>query len=152
MSDRIGVLFVCLGNICRSPMAEGLFVHLVAQRGLGDRFHIESAGTAAYHVGESPDRRTLAVLRKNGISLDSRARQVRGDDFHEFDWILAMDDSNLANLRRVCPDHLTHKLHKTLEPIGGADVADPYYGGPSGFDDNFAELDRALGLWLDRMV
>ena len=152
MSDRVGVLFVCLGNICRSPMAEGLFLHLVAQRGLSDRFRIESAGTAAYHVGERPDRRTLAVLRKNGISLNSLARQVRADDFHTFDWILAMDASNLSNLRQICPDHLTHKLHKTLEPLGGADVQDPYYGGPDGFDRNFAELEEALAIWLDRMI
>ena len=144
------VLFVCLGNICRSPMAEGLLQHLVRERGLADRYRIESAGTAAYHVGELPDRRTLAVLRAHGISLHSRSRQVRDSDFDEFDWILAMDQSNYRNLMRICPDHRVERVHKTLEPLGGGDVQDPYYGGPSGFDDNYAELEEALGAWLDR--
>ena len=144
------VLFVCLGNICRSPMAEGLLQHLVRTRGLGERYRVDSAGTAAYHEGEAPDRRTLAVLRKHGIGLHSRARQVRREDFDEYDWILAMDQSNYRNLMRVCPDHRTDRVHKTLDPVGGGDVQDPYYGGPSGFDDNFAELERALNAWLDR--
>ena len=152
MQDRIGVLFVCLGNICRSPMAEGLFAHKVRERGLTDRFRVESAGTAAYHEGERPDSRTLEVLRRNGIRLDSRARQVRRDDFEQFDWILAMDRSNLGNLRRICPEAYAHRLHLTLEPTGGADVPDPYYGGPGGFDHNFAQLDEALEIWLDRMA
>ena len=133
-------------------MAEGLFRHKLARRGLADRFRVESAGTAAYHEGEPPDRRTLAVLRKHGIALNSLARKVRADDFHAFDWILAMDSSNLSDLRRSCPDHLSHKLHRTLDSVDGGDVGDPYYGGPAGFDRNFAELDQALDAWLDRML
>lgn len=152
MSDRIGVLFVCLGNICRSPMAEGLFAHRVRERGLQARFRVESAGTAAYHEGERPDSRTLDVLRKNGIALNSRARQVRAEDFDEFDWILAMDASNLSNLRRICPDRHLDKVHRVLDLVGGGDVADPYYGGPDGFDRNFAQLDEALAVWLDRIL
>lgn len=152
MSRPIGVLFVCLGNICRSPMAEGLFLHRIRQRGLAERFRVESAGTAAYHVGEPPDRRTLAVLRKHGIGLDSRARQVDAGDFDRFDYVLAMDASNLRNLRSVCPDDRRDRLHLCLEPVGGGDVPDPYYGGPSGFDDNFEMLSRALDGWLDRMT
>jgi protein-tyrosine phosphatase len=129
-------------------MAEGLLMHRVAQLGLSDRFHIESAGTAAYHQGESPDRRSLAVLRKHGISLHSVARQVRDDDFGKFDWILAMDSTNLRDLRRICPGHHLERLHLCLAPVGGGDVPDPYYGGPNGFDVNFAMLDEALGVWL----
>ncbi len=145
------VLFVCLGNICRSPMAEGLFLHLVRKQGRQDAFHVESAGTAGYHVGEAPDPRTLDVLRRNGIQLGSRAQQVADADFGRFDWIFAMDDANLADLRRRCPTAYRDRLHKVLEPLGGDDVADPYYGGPDGFDVNFAQLEEALTAWLDRM-
>ena len=150
MSDRTAVLFVCLGNICRSPMAEGVLQHLVERRGIGDRYRVESAGTAAYHVGEPPDPRTLDVLRRNGIALRSYARQVRDSDFDEFDWILAMDQSNFRTLMRRCPDHRVGRVHKTLELMGGGDVSDPYYGGPDGFDTNYAELVEALEAWLDR--
>ncbi len=150
--ERIGVLFVCLGNICRSPMAEGVFGHLAAERGVAHRFRVDSAGTAAYHVGEPPDRRTLAVLRRHGIALRSVARQVRADDFEDFAWILAMDRSNRDHLLRIAPDHLAHKVHLALDPVGGGDVTDPYYGGPEGFERNFAQLSEALDAWIDRML
>ena len=152
VSQPTRVLFVCLGNICRSPMAEGLMLHLVQQRGLADQFRIESAGTAAYHQGERPDRRSMAVLQKHGISLNSLARQVRADDFEDFDWILAMDASNLRDLEQRCPPHRLDRVHLCLEPVGGDDVPDPYYGGPNGFDANYAMLDEALQLWLDRWL
>lgn len=152
MSEPIGVLFVCLGNICRSPMAEGLFTLAVQQRSIQDRFVVESAGTAAYHVGELADPRTREVLRERGLKLRSRARRVADDDFTRFHYILGMDDSNMSGLRRRCPDSERWRLHKMLQPLGGADVNDPYYGGTDGFARNCAEIDAAIDLWIDRML
>jgi protein-tyrosine-phosphatase len=148
----IRVLFVCLGNICRSPMAQGLFAHLAEQRGLAHRFEVDSAGTAAYHQGEPPDARTVAVLRGRGVALDHRARQVQADDFEAFDWVIAMDAANLRALRGRCPEPLRGRLHLARDPIGGGDVDDPYYGGAEGFERNFEELTRALDAWIDRML
>lgn len=152
MSERVGVLFVCLGNICRSPMAHGLFAHLVAARGLAGRFEIDSAGTAAYHAGELPDPRTLAVLGERGIALDHRARGVADEDFARFHWLIAMDHANLRALRGRCPPEHRGKLHLALEPIGGGEVSDPYYGSAQDFERNFAELERALDAWIDQML
>lgn len=146
------VLFVCLGNICRSPMAHGIFAHEVRQRGLDDRFEVDSAGTAAYHEGEDPDPRTRQVLAAHGIPLRHAARAVRDSDFERFDLVLAMDRSNLQRLRARCPEAHAHKIHLMLEPVGGGEVADPYYGGPDGFDVNFRELTEASGAWLDRLA
>jgi protein-tyrosine phosphatase len=143
------ILFVCLGNICRSPMADALAAHRIRQRGLPAR--VDSAGTAAYHVGNPADRRTLAVLAKHGIPYDGRARRVADVDFATFDLVLAMDQANLDDLRRRCPAAHAHKLRLVLEPLGaGREVDDPYYGGPDGFDRCFAELDAALDHWLTR--
>jgi protein-tyrosine phosphatase len=143
------VLFVCLGNICRSPMAEGIFRAKLAQRGLDAV--VDSAGTGAWHAGEPPDPRTLAVLDKQGAACEMTARQVVAGDFERFDLILAMDRSNLRTLQERCPPGLRAKLHLALEPTTGGEVGDPYYGGASGFDRVYAELDEALDAWLDRM-
>jgi len=143
------VLFVCLGNICRSPMAEGIARKMAGDRGLDLR--IDSAGTAAYHIGEHPDPRTAEVLSRHGAPFEGRARQVSAVDFESFDLILAMDESNLAGLRGHCPEPYQHKLHRVLESVGGEDVADPYYGGRDGFEHNYAQLEEAIGAWLDRM-
>lgn len=145
------VLFVCLGNICRSPMAEGMFLHKLAARGLTAQHRVASAGTAAHHVGEPPDPRTQAVLAKHGARCPSRAAQVSAQDFERYDWVLAMDRSNLAELRRRCPPASLHRLHLALDPVGGGDVPDPYYGGPEGFDEVYALLGPALDAWLDRL-
>ena len=152
MSRPVRVLFVCLGNICRSPMAEGLLLLELQRRGVEGRFEVESAGTAAYHVGELADRRTRALLERRGLKLRSRARQVCAEDFAHFDAILAMDSSNLRDLEARCPSRYRAKLHRVLEPIGGGDVPDPYYGGPDGFDLNAAQLDAALTQWLERWL
>lgn len=146
------VLFVCLGNICRSPMAEGVFHRLVADRGLAGDFVIESAGTGGWHVGERPDRRTLEVLRGKGIHLDSVARQIRVEDGERFDWILTMDDDNLRQVRRLLPARHHDKVHPVLSIDGGGAVPDPYYGGPDGFDKVHDLLEPALDQWLDRIL
>jgi len=149
--NKTRILVVCLGNICRSPMAEGIFLDRVRRRGWSDRVAIDSAGTAAYHAGEPPDPRTLAELGRHGIALDCRARQVQDDDFERFDWILAMDSSNFDRLRQRCPAERRDRVAMMLEPVGGGDVADPYYGGLDGFARNFQQLDRAVDAWLDRI-
>lgn len=136
------VCFVCLGNICRSPTAEGVFRHLVAEAGLDDRLEIDSAGTAAYHAGESPDRRSAATARRRGVSLVGRARQFIREDFERFDHVLAMDRSNLDALLRLAPSDTARakvRLLRDHDPDSppGAEVPDPYYGGPDGFDDVF---------------
>jgi protein-tyrosine phosphatase len=128
----VRVLFVCLGNICRSPMAEAVFQHLVDQAGLSDAITVDSAGTGEWHVGEKPHHGTLSVLHKHGIEYDGRARQIRREDFRQFDYILAMDGSNLADLRRMMPDDSPAEVRRFLEFAEDApkqDVPDPYYNG-----------------------
>jgi protein-tyrosine phosphatase len=143
MPKPSSVLFVCLGNICRSPMADAIARHRYPQ------VTVDSAGTGAYHVGETADPRTLEVLRRHGIPYDGRARQVRASDFEDFDLILAMDASNRKNLLRIAPTAHAHKVRMVLEPLEvGREVSDPYYGGPKGFDIAFEELDEAIGHWL----
>ena len=131
------MLFVCMGNICRSPTAEGVFRHLVAEAGLGERFDIDSAGTHAYHVGEPPDRRAQQAAERRGFSLaDIRARRVAPDDFERFHHILAMDQDNLVMLQEQAdPAHRT-KIRLFLEFSAGpeTEVPDPYYGGATGFE------------------
>jgi protein-tyrosine phosphatase len=138
----IRLCFVCLGNICRSPTAEGVMAHLVAQAGLGEHFQIESAGTAGYHVGEPPDRRTVATAHTHGVTLPSRAQQWKSTDFARFDLVLAMDTDNRADLLRSAPDDEARDrvlLLRDFEPGAGPDasVPDPYYGEQAGFEEVF---------------
>lgn len=131
------VLFVCMGNICRSPTAEGVFRHLVKAQGVADRFVIDSAGTHDYHIGEGPDKRTMQAARQRGYDLSAlRGRQVSVADFVEFDHVLAMDNANLANLQRICPPEHRHKvrLFLTYGQSAEQEVPDPYYGGAQGFE------------------
>lgn len=133
------VLFVCLGNICRSPLAEGVFKELLREEGLSDRFEVDSAGTGAWHVGEAPDSRAAMVASRHGVELESRARQVTPEDLRTFDYILAMDHDNLRNLERMgdAEDGTAEiRLFREFDAEGtGEDVPDPYYGGPSGFEN-----------------
>jgi len=138
MEAKVKVLFVCMGNICRSPTAEGVFRQLVQQQALHDLVLIDSAGTHAYHVGNPPDPRAQRTALGRGIDLSLlRARQVCHEDFVHFDYILAMDRDNLADLLGICPpEHqaklsllLPHAPHLELQ-----EVPDPYYGGPAGFE------------------
>ena len=131
------VLFVCLGNICRSPTAHGVFQKLVDERGLSHAIEIDSAGTGDWHVGRSPDTRTQTAARQRGYDLSPlRARQVIVQDFHIYDFILAMDDSNLADLKRMVPAEFAGHLGLFLEfarKHNVREVPDPYYGGNDGF-------------------
>lgn len=138
MDKKISVLFVCMGNICRSPTAEGVFRARVVDAGVEDLFVIDSAGTHAYHIGEQPDQRSQVFAKKRGIDLSNqRARQVRAEDFSHFDIILAADQSNLALLKKTCPAQYQHKLGLMMDfarNTKAKDVPDPYYGGAGGFD------------------
>jgi protein-tyrosine phosphatase len=135
----VRLLFVCLGNICRSPTAEGVMRALVQEAGMQDGIGLDSAGTGGWHVGESPDARATEAAGRRGIVLEGAARKVRPRDFEEFDLILAMDASNLRDLQRIAPDEQARQKVRLLREWdltadGDLDVPDPYYGGPGGFD------------------
>lgn len=136
---RTGILFVCMGNICRSPTAEGVFRKLVQDEGLEHAFLIDSAGTIGYHVGEAPDPRTQAAARRRGIDLSAlRARKVEREDFERFRYILAMDRDNLAHLESMRPPGSQAHVGLFLSFADGIDVdevPDPYYGGARGFEE-----------------
>ena len=151
MISRTRILVVCMGNICRSPTAEGVLRVRVETSGLAERVEIDSAGTHAYHVGNPPDRRAQAAAKARGYDLSGlRARKVCGADFIRFDHILAMDRDNLALLREACPPEHRHKLNLFLEYAANFEedeVPDPYYGGPDGFEHVLALIeDGARGL------
>lgn len=130
------ILFVCLGNICRSPLADGALRHAVAQNGL--RWTVDSAGTGGWHAGDAPDARAIAVAARHGVDISRlRGRQVRSDDFIRFDLILAMDHDNLAGLHAIAPSDHTADVRLALDLVDGRSgqaVADPYYGDARGFD------------------
>jgi protein-tyrosine phosphatase len=136
------VCFVCLGNICRSPTAEGIMLHLVREAGLSDQFLIESAGTGGYHVGEEPDPRSMKAARARGVHLPSRARKFEAADFARFDYVLAMDGDNQRFLRELAPNAAAREKVQLLrsfdaESASGAGVPDPYYGAGDGFERVF---------------
>jgi protein-tyrosine phosphatase len=148
------VLFVCLGNICRSPAAEAAFRHLVNEAGLGDQFEIDSAGTGAWHAGQRADRRMRAAGRGRGIDVTSVARQIVADDFAHFDVILAMDRTNLRALRELSPAEHRPKvrLFRDLDPEGsGRDVPDPYYGDQEDFEHVLEIVERTGRAWLEQL-
>lgn len=136
--DKVSVVFVCMGNICRSPTAEGVFRHMVQQAGVEEQFEIDSAGTHDYHIGKAPDARAQEAARGRGYELSGlRGRQVGKADFERFDLVLAMDRDNLQNLLRICPAEHRHKVKLFLEYSRNFDereVPDPYYGGAQGFE------------------
>ena len=147
---KTSVLFVCMGNICRSPTAEGVFRYHVEAAGMTEIVEIDSAGTHAYHVGEPADRRACAAAERRGMSLEGiRARRVSSEDFERFDYIIAMDEDNLTHLEDESPDKHRHKLRLFLEfaQLGEREVPDPYYGGAAGFErvlDLVEEASRGL--------
>jgi protein-tyrosine phosphatase len=148
VSDPVRISFVCLGNICRSPTAEAVMRHLVKQAALDDRFVLDSAGLGDWHVGGARDSRSQKVGRRRGIVLEGVARQFKADDFARFDYVLAMDRQNRAGLLALAPDDEARaKVHllRSFDPDAPADaeVPDPYYGGPRGFDEVFDICDAA---------
>jgi protein-tyrosine phosphatase len=159
----VRLCFVCLGNICRSPTAEGVMARLVEEAGLGDRIEVDSAGTGAWHVGQPADERSADEARRRGIHLTSRARPFHPGDLITFDLVLAMDRSNLAHLLDEAPEAtLRDKIHllRSFDPASAAsaagerhdlDVPDPYYGGPTGFADVFDLVDAACRGLLDHL-
>ena len=161
MNDRTGVLFVCLGNICRSPLAEGIFIEKARQRGVLDRFDVDSCGTGSWHAGEPADPRSIAVAQRHGIVLPSVARQLDPPkDLARFGWLLAMDRANVRNLIRAGADAGRVRLIRSFDP-GLAhrperelEVPDPYEWEGDGFESVFQMLDAAceglLGFLLDQ--
>jgi protein-tyrosine phosphatase len=157
MNDQdkpLSVLMVCLGNICRSPLAEAALRQAAARAGMNVR--VDSAGTGDWHVGRPPDHRAQAVAKRlGGIDIgDLRARQFTADDFYRFDHILAMDEANLADLRAVLPANATAKLSLLLDHMpesAGKSVADPYYGDEAGFDITWREVSKASDAFLNSL-
>ncbi|MEQ1529992.1 MAG: low molecular weight protein-tyrosine-phosphatase [Methylococcales bacterium] len=136
--EKIKVLFVCMGNICRSPTAEGVFAKAIQEASVEENFVIDSAGTHAYHVGEVPDARAQAAARERGVELNHiRARKVAAEDFEHFDYVLAMDADNYGSLMGICPEEYKDKVKYFLDyapELKEREVPDPYYGGKYGFE------------------
>ncbi len=146
------VLFVCLGNICRSPLAEGLAIKLAEELGISDQVSFDSCGTGNYHIGELPDSRTRNNAEQNGLKLTSRARQFEKKDFRAFDHILVMDAANLSNIKKIdMTNQFSAKIQlmRDFDPqFKGEDVPDPYFGGEKGFQEVYEILNRSVGQFL----
>lgn len=151
--ERVSVLFVCMGNICRSPAAEGVFTHLVEKAGRSDEFEIDSAGTIGYHAGSPADTRMMEAAAKRGYELSSISRRITPNDFERFDWILVMDEDNYrdvigqhkgggAHITRMCDFCVDHR---------DTEVPDPYYGGAAGFEKVLDILEDACGSFLRQL-
>lgn len=158
MEDKkIAVLFVCLGNICRSPMAEAVFRNYVSESDVQHRFsQIDSCGTGSWHIGSTPDRRSSAECQKNGVPVNHRARRLTQEDFYIFDYILAMDESNLRDINHHKPRNSNAKVllfgnFRTNNTFGRI-VEDPYYGGKEGFAHNFRQLQHFSEVFVDQVV
>lgn len=148
------VLFVCLGNICRSPLAEAVFKHKLKERGLERFIFADSCGTANYHIGDSPDPRTIANAKKNGVVIDHCGRQLSANDINDFDYVLAMDNSNYRNILKIIDDRNLDtkvRLMRDYDPMGKGEVPDPYYGGEKGFQEVFDILNRTMDSFLDHL-
>ena len=150
------ILFVCLGNICRSPLAESVFRHLARERGVESHFEIDSAGTSGYHDGEGPDSRSVATARRRGIEVAGVSRKLLGDDLHRFDYVIAMDGENrseIARLQRAAGGPAKVHLLREWDPEGGdRNVPDPYSGGQRGFEEVQDIVERSCAALLEELL
>ena len=151
--DRISVLFLCLGNICRSPLAEAMFLHKINERGIADRFHVDSAGTGSWHVGEPPDPRMREVAERFGVKMVSRARQIRPSDLEEFDYILCADEQNQRDVVRMGARAEQARLILEFDQSNKVkEIPDPYYGGDEGFDRVFRLVETGCEAIIDQLL
>ncbi len=153
----VNVLFVCLGNICRSPLAEGIFKKLVKERGLDSFITIDSAGTSNWHINDPPDIRTVEIAEKHGIDLDHLGQQISDKDLEKYDYVIAMDSENYENIQKLKYDPALQKAEVILmrdfdSQRSGADIPDPYYGGEDGFQLVYDLLEESLQNFLDHIV
>ena len=153
----INVLFVCLGNICRSPLAEAIFKDHVKRRGLSSQISADSCGTSNYHIGENPDPRSVQSAHNHGIPISHKGRQLAITDFEDFDYILPMDAANLrdtiARMQQARDPKADVRLMREFDAQGkGEDVPDPYYGGEQGFENVYQMLDRSCSALLDHIL
>lgn len=153
-SNKIKVLFVCMGNICRSPLAEGVFCRLLADNDLTDKFIVDSAGTSNYHVGDAPDQRAVVAATNAGVKLHHCARQFVKEDFENFDYIMVMDHLNYESVLNLTNNHCYHEkvfLYRTFdnESVDFQNVPDPYYGGSSDFSEVLDIVTKAGLGFLD---
>ncbi|CAN5802991.1 low molecular weight protein-tyrosine-phosphatase [soil metagenome] len=150
------ILFVCLGNICRSPLAESIFRHLARERGVEDRFEIDSAGTSGYHNGSPPDERSVATASNRGVEVVGRSRKLTGADLHDFDYVIVMDTDNLGGVNTVATAvggrAQVHRLREWDPEPDDYDVPDPYYGGPNGFETVHDLVHRSCEALLDHLL
>lgn len=147
-------MFVCLGNICRSPLAHAVFQKMVDEKGLSDQYTVQSSGTCAYHVGEPSDSRMRSTASRKGVKINHRARQMFRYDLEDFDYIFAMDSNNYKAIRRLTANEelLSHvRMFRDYDPQGPGDVPDPYYGGQEGFETVFNIVERTCSQILDRI-
>lgn len=153
--SKVKVCFVCMGNICRSPTAEGVFTKLAEQEGVLKHIEIDSAGTHAYHVGEPPDSRAQHSAKGRGIDIsDLKARKAVAEDFHRFDYVIAMDEDNYRRLEAICPPGLEYKLQLLMSyapHLEHREVPDPYYGGAKGFEHVLDMVEEAANGLLQEI-
>ena len=150
------LLFVCSGNICRSPTAEGVFRHLMLKDGTSESFHLDSCGIGPWHAGSPPDRRSIAAAEKRGIDIGYiRARQITSADFHDFDLLLAMECQHQDRLKELAPPEAHGRIRMLLEPLAERmsrmEVPDPYYGGEMGFELVLDLMQEAYVAWMDKL-
>jgi len=149
------ILFVCLGNICRSPLAEGVFRAVLVERGMADDFLIDSTGMGDWHLGQAPDPRAIAIARANGVDISGqRARGIRQEDFGRFDLILGMDRKNIAELNEIAPDAFRDRIHLFLDfaDSGAEEVPDPYFGDAAGFNETYRLIRAASERLAEKLA